>query len=59
VLRAIFGSLRLDEESEFLGVDLAEHSETAYMFGSASGSPASHSAQVQGAPLTAPVKATA
>ena len=59
VLRTIFGSLRLDEESEFLGVDLAEHSETAYMFGSASGSPASHSAQVQGAPLTAPVKATA
>ena len=59
VLRAIFGSLRLDEESEFLGVDLSEHSETAYMFGSASGSPASHSAQVQGAPLTSPVKATA
>ena len=58
VLRAIFGSLRLDEESEFLGVDLAEHSETAYMFGSASGSPASHSTQqVQGAPL--PVKAPA
>jgi Amt family ammonium transporter len=60
VLRAIFGSLRLDEESEFLGVDLSEHSETAYMFGSASGSPASHSTlQVQGAALTSPVKAPA
>ncbi len=59
VLRAIFGSLRLDEESEFLGVDLSEHSETAYMFGAASGSPASHSAQVQGAPLASPVKAPA
>jgi Amt family ammonium transporter len=59
VLRAVFGNLRLDEESEFLGVDLSEHSETAYMFGSASGSPASHSAQVQGAPLASPVKAPA
>jgi Amt family ammonium transporter len=59
LLRAIFGSLRLDEESEFVGVDLAEHSETAYMFGSASGSPATHSAQVQGAPLASSVKAPA
>ena len=59
VLRAVFGNLRLDEESESLGVDLSEHSETAYMFGSASGSPASHSAQVQGAPLASPVKAPA
>jgi Amt family ammonium transporter len=59
LLRMIFGSLRLDEESEFVGVDLAEHSETAYMFGSASGSPASHSAQVQGAPLASSVKAPA
>jgi Amt family ammonium transporter len=57
VLRAVFGSLRLDEEAESLGVDLSEHSETAYMFGSASGSPASHmSHQVQGAPLTSPAK---
>jgi ammonium transporter, Amt family len=60
VLRAIFGSLRLDEESEFVGVDLAEHSETAYVFGSASGTPTTHSAaQVQAAPLTSPVKAPA
>jgi len=59
VLRAVFGSLRLDEESEFLGVDLSEHSETAYMFGSASGSPATHTSQVQGAPLASPVKARA
>ena len=57
VLRAIFGSLRLDEESEFLGVDLSEHSETAYMFGSASGSPAPQSAQqVQGQPHSSPAK---
>ena len=41
-LRAVFGNLRLDEEAEFLGVDLAEHSESAYVFGSASGSPAAH-----------------
>jgi Amt family ammonium transporter len=41
-LRAVFGNLRLDEESEFLGVDLAEHSESAYVFGAASGTPASH-----------------
>jgi Amt family ammonium transporter len=60
LLRAIFGSLRLDEESEFLGVDISEHSETAYMFGSASGSPASHAShQVQGAPLTSAVKSPA
>ena len=42
VLRAVFGDLRVDDESEFVGVDLSEHSETAYMFGSASGSSASH-----------------
>jgi Amt family ammonium transporter len=41
-LRAVFGSLRLEEEAEFEGVDLAEHSESAYVFGAASGSPASH-----------------
>jgi Amt family ammonium transporter len=29
-LRAVFGSLRVDEESEYLGLDLSEHSETAY-----------------------------
>ena len=60
VLRAIFGSLRLDEESEFVGVDLAEHSETAYMFGSASGSPATHAiARCSRRRSPAPVKATA
>jgi Amt family ammonium transporter len=41
-LRAVFGDLRLDEESEFLGADLSEHSESAYMFTSASGSSATH-----------------
>ncbi len=53
VLRAVFGSLRLDEESEFLGVDLSEHSETAYMFGSASGTPTSHATAVVDAPALA------
>ncbi len=38
VLRAVFGSLRPDEESEQLGLDLGEHGESAYTFGqSASG----------------------
>ena len=36
-LKLVFGSLRLDEEAEFAGVDLSEHSETAYVFGAASG----------------------
>jgi Amt family ammonium transporter len=52
-LRAVFGSLRLDEESEFEGVDLAEHSETAYMFGAASGTPTSHAAVAVDAPALA------
>jgi len=59
VLRAVFGSLRLDEEAEFEGADLAEHSETAYMFGSASGSPASHGSHGQGTPVPSSVKAPA
>jgi Amt family ammonium transporter len=42
VLRALFGSLRVGDEEEFEGLDLAEHSESAYVFGAASGSPASH-----------------
>jgi Amt family ammonium transporter len=46
ILRAVFGTLRLDEESEFEGIDLAEHSETAYVFGAASGTPAHHSAAI-------------
>jgi Amt family ammonium transporter len=45
VLRAIFGKLRVDDEAEFQGLDLSEHSESAYVFGSASGTPASHGAQ--------------
>jgi Amt family ammonium transporter len=42
LLRMAFGNLRLDEEAEFEGVDLAEHSESAYVFGAASGSATSH-----------------
>jgi Amt family ammonium transporter len=32
-LKLVFGSLRVDEESEDLGLDLAEHSESAYVSG--------------------------
>ena len=32
VLRAVLGSLRVDEEAEHEGLDLAEHSESAYAF---------------------------
>ena len=52
-LRAVFGSLRLDEEAEFEGIDLSEHSETAYVFGSASGTPTSHMAMAPEAPALA------
>jgi len=31
-LRAVFGNLRLDDEAEYVGVDLSEHSESAYVF---------------------------
>lgn len=37
VLKLVFGSLRVDPESEAEGLDLAEHSESAYMMGSSSG----------------------
>ncbi len=33
VLRALFGVLRVDDEAEHEGLDLAEHSETAYLLG--------------------------
>jgi Amt family ammonium transporter len=32
VLRALFGSLRLEDEAEYNGVDLSEHSESGYLF---------------------------
>ena len=51
VLRLLFGSLRLDAEAEFEGVDLSEHRETAYVFGAASGSPASHLEAATHAPV--------
>jgi len=53
-LKAVFGTLRLDEESEFSGVDLAEHSETAYVFGAGSGTPTSHASQAVELPALAP-----
>jgi len=43
-LRAVFGKLRVDEEAEFEGLDLAEHRESAYVFGASSGTPATHGA---------------
>jgi Amt family ammonium transporter len=33
-LQAVFGSLRVSEEEEYTGLDLSEHSETAYVLGS-------------------------
>ena len=33
ILRVVFGDLRLGDEAEHEGIDLAEHSETAYVFG--------------------------
>ncbi len=42
VLRAVLGDLRVDDEAEFEGLDLAEHRESAYVFGAASGTSASH-----------------
>jgi Amt family ammonium transporter len=36
-LQAVFGSLRVDEEDEFQGLDLSQHSESAYVFGTAGG----------------------
>jgi len=44
LLRALMGDLRVADEAEFEGLDLSEHSESAYVFGSTSGSPASHAA---------------
>jgi len=44
LLRAVMGDLRVGDEAEFEGLDLSEHSESAYVFGSTSGSPASHAA---------------
>lgn len=57
LLRALFGSLRADDEAEFVGLDLAEHSESAYEFGTASGTATAHMTAVSPAPV--PVPATA
>jgi Amt family ammonium transporter len=48
LLRLAFGSLRVDDEAEFLGLDLSEHSESAYEFGTASGTAAGHAATGHG-----------
>jgi len=59
LLRAVFGSLRADDEAEFMGLDLAEHSESAYEFGTASGTAAAHTASVSHAAAGAPVTSRA
>jgi Amt family ammonium transporter len=53
VLR-LFGSLRVSEEEEYEGLDVASHSESAYAFGSGSSiSPAAHGAPGFAASATA------
>jgi len=55
VLKLLFGSLRADAESESEGLDLSEHSESAYVFGSSAGGYESGSILGHGAPgLAAP-----
>jgi ammonium transporter, Amt family len=49
LLRVLFGSLRVDDEAEIEGLDLAEHSESAYGF--AGGSMLAPEATTQGRPL--------
>jgi Amt family ammonium transporter len=59
LLRTLFGTLRVEDEAEFVGLDLSEHSESAYEFGTASGTSASHMAAVAHAPAGAPVTSKA
>jgi Amt family ammonium transporter len=42
LLKAVFGSLRVDDESEETGLDLTEHSESGYMLGAGLGGPQHH-----------------
>jgi Amt family ammonium transporter len=59
LLRLVFGSLRVEAEAEFAGLDLAEHSESAYEFGTASGTSAAHMASIGHAPAGAPATSKA
>jgi Amt family ammonium transporter len=59
LLRLVFGSLRVRDEAEFEGIDLSEHSESAYEFGTASGSPASHLAPAVHGPAHVAAKSSA
>jgi Amt family ammonium transporter len=58
-LRAVFGSLRVDDEAEFVGLDLAEHRESAYEFGTASGTSTAHLAATAHAPAGTPAPSKA
>jgi len=57
-LGLVMGSLRVDEESEFEGLDLAEHSESAYALGGASIAPRPESAGEERAVAPIPAPAT-
>jgi ammonium transporter, Amt family len=46
-MQAAFGSLRVDEEAEFQGLDLSQHSETAYVLGTAGGYESAHHTTMQ------------
>ncbi|HSJ98292.1 MAG TPA: ammonium transporter [Myxococcota bacterium] len=58
-LRAVFGPLRVDDEAEFVGLDLAEHRESAYEFGTASGTSTAHLAATAHAPAGTPAPSKA
>jgi Amt family ammonium transporter len=59
LLRLVFGSLRVRDEAEFEGLDLSEHRESAYEFGTASGSPASQLSPALHGPAHVAAKSTA
>ena len=42
LMQLAFGSLRVDEEDEFQGLDLSQHSESAYVLGTAGGYEPTH-----------------
>jgi Amt family ammonium transporter len=57
ILRRVLGDLRVDSESEAVGLDLSQHSETAYASGTGAhvGSLGGQSAALASAKLTSPV----
>jgi Amt family ammonium transporter len=49
LMQSVLGSLRVDEDEEFQGLDLSQHSESAYVFGAAGGYETAHDAGEAGA----------